>query len=41
MLDIMYEIPKDPHIGTVTVTEEYIDGTGGPKIGMRGQDLIE
>lgn len=41
MLDIMYEIPKDPHIGTVTVTEEYINGTGGPKIGMRGQDLIE
>ena len=29
MLDIMYEIPK-----------EYIEGTGGPLIAMRGQELI-
>lgn len=41
MLDIMFEIPKDEHIGTVTITEEYIQGTGGPIIGMRGQDLLE
>lgn len=41
MLDIMYEIPKDDHIGTVKITEEYIKGTGGPVIGMRGQNLIE
>lgn len=41
MLDIMFEIPKDEHIGTVTITEEYIHGTGGPVIGMRGQDLLE
>lgn len=41
MLDIMYEIPKDDHIGTVKITEEYINGTGGPVIGMRGQNLIE
>ena len=41
MLDIMYEIPKDDNIGTVKITEEYINGTGGPVIGMRGQDLIE
>lgn len=41
MLDIMFEIPKDEHIGTVTITEEYIHGTGGPVIGMRGQDLKE
>ena len=27
MLDIMFEIPKDEHIGTVTITEEYIQGT--------------
>ena len=41
MLNIMYEIPKDDNIGTVKITEEYINGTGGPVIGMRGQDLIE
>ncbi len=40
MLDIMYEIPKDDHIGTVKITDAYIKGTGGPVIGMRGQDLI-
>ena len=37
MLDIMYEIPKDDNIGEVIITQEYIDGTGGPKIIMRGQ----
>jgi ATP-dependent Clp protease ATP-binding subunit ClpX len=36
MLDIMYEIPKDDSIGIVTITREYIEGTGGPKIQMRG-----
>ncbi|MFI3238125.1 MAG: ATP-dependent Clp protease ATP-binding subunit ClpX [Lachnospiraceae bacterium] len=36
MLDIMYEIPKDDHIGTVTITRAYIEGTGGPKIELRG-----
>ena len=41
MLDIMFEIPKDDHIGTVEITEAYINKTGGPIIGMRGQDLIE
>lgn len=40
MLDIMFEIPKDEHIGTVKITEEYINKTGGPIIGMRGQELI-
>ncbi len=35
MLDIMYEIPKDENIGTVTITEEYINGNGSPKIEMR------
>ena len=35
MLDIMYEIPKDKNIGTVTITREYIEGTGGPTIEMR------
>ena len=36
MLDIMYEIPKDDNIGTVTITGDYIRGTGGPVIGLRG-----
>ena len=40
MLDIMYEIPKDDNIGQVTITKEYIEGTGGPLIAMRGQGLI-
>ena len=35
MLDIMYEIPKDKNIGKVTITPEYINGTGGPLIEMR------
>ena len=37
MLDIMYEIPKDDNIGMVTITKEYIEGTGAPMITMRGQ----
>ncbi|MBQ8591254.1 MAG: ATP-dependent Clp protease ATP-binding subunit ClpX [Lachnospiraceae bacterium] len=36
MLDIMYEIPKDDNIGKVTLTREYIEGTGGPIIEIRG-----
>ncbi len=40
MLDIMYEIPKDDNIGQVTITKEYIEGTGGPLITMRGQQRI-
>lgn len=35
MLDIMYEIPKDDNIGRVTITREYIEGTGGPVIEIR------
>ena len=35
MLDIMYEIPKDDNIGRVTITKEYIEGTGGPIIDIR------
>lgn len=38
MLDIMYEIPKDDNIGKVTITKEYIEKTGGPRIEMRGAD---
>ncbi len=36
MLDIMYEIPKDDNIGTVTITGDYLKGKGAPVIGMRG-----
>ena len=40
MLDIMYEIPKDDNIGEVTITKEYIEGTGGPVIMLRGQEAM-
>lgn len=36
MLDIMYEIPKDSSIGRVTITKDYIDKTGAPRIELRG-----
>jgi len=39
MLDIMYEIPKDDSIGHVIITREYIEGTGGPVITLRGQEV--
>ena len=35
MLDIMYEIPKDDNIGRVTITGDYIRGTGEPLIDIR------
>lgn len=40
MLDIMYEIPKDDNIGKVTITKEYIEGTGGPVIEIRGGSAL-
>ncbi len=39
MLDIMYEIPKDDSIGEVIITRDYIEGTGGPVIRLRGQEV--
>ena len=39
MLDIMYEIPKDDSIGQVIITKDYIEGTGGPVIMLRGQEV--
>ena len=39
MLDIMYEIPKDDNIGRVTITKEYIEGTGGPVIDIRSNSI--
>ncbi|MDD6328668.1 MAG: ATP-dependent Clp protease ATP-binding subunit ClpX [Eubacteriales bacterium] len=39
MLDIMYEIPRDDSIGRVTITGDYINGTGAPIIELRGADL--
>ena len=41
MLDIMYEIPKDDNIGIVTITREYIEGTGGPIIDIRSNLINE
>lgn len=35
MLDVMYEVPKDDNIGTVTITGDYINGKGAPLIEMR------
>ena len=35
MLDIKYEIPKDDLIGRVTITEDYINHEGAPRIEMR------
>ncbi len=39
MLDIMYEIPKDPDIGEVVITKEYVEHTGGPRILMRSETV--
>ena len=39
MLDIMYEIPKDDNIGTVIITEEYVEKKGGPKIIPRDHSI--
>lgn len=36
MQDIMYEIPKDPNIGSVVITRAYLEKNGGPMIEMRG-----
>ena len=41
MLDIMYEIPKDDNIGSVTITKDFIEKKGGPLITMRGCAEIE
>ena len=41
MLDIMYEIPKDDNIGKVTITREYIEGTGGPIMDIRSEMASE
>ncbi|MCM1272181.1 MAG: ATP-dependent Clp protease ATP-binding subunit ClpX [Clostridium sp.] len=39
MLDIMYEIPRDDSIGKVTITGNYIKGTGAPVIELRGTNI--
>ncbi len=38
MLDIMYEIPKDDSIGTVTITRDYIENHGAPIITLRSKN---
>lgn len=40
MLDIMYEIPKDDNIGSVTITADYIEKKGTPLIMMRVQERL-
>ena len=40
IISIMYEIPKDDNIGRVTITREYIQGTGGPVIEIRGNQFL-
>ncbi len=40
MLDIMYEIPKDPNIGKVTITGDYVEGKGAPLIEMRDIEAV-
>ena len=40
MLDIMYEIPKDDNIGSVTITADYIEKKGTPLIMMRGHERL-
>ena len=40
MLDIMYEIPKDDNIGSVTITADYIEKKGTPLIMMRGRERL-
>ena len=40
MLDIMYEIPKDDNIGSVTITADYIEKKGTPLSMMRGQERL-
>ena len=40
MLDIMYEVPKDDNIGRVTITREYVEGTGGPIIDIRSRSAV-
>ncbi|WP_022763366.1 ATP-dependent Clp protease ATP-binding subunit ClpX [Butyrivibrio sp. AD3002] len=41
MLDIMYEIPKDDNIGSVTITGDYIKGKGGPVIELRTTEVLK
>ncbi|MBR4760671.1 MAG: ATP-dependent Clp protease ATP-binding subunit ClpX, partial [Lachnospiraceae bacterium] len=41
MLDIMYEIPKDANIGRVTITGDYLRGSGGPLIEIRTVESVK
>ncbi len=41
MLDIMYEIPKDDNIGSVTITKDYLENRGAPIITMRSCPVIK
>ncbi len=41
MLDIMFQVPRDENIGRVTITEEYVNGRGGPLIDLKGVIELE
>jgi len=41
MTDIMYDVPSDENIGTCTVTEEVIAGTGEPILTYRDEVVNE
>ena len=41
MLDIMYEVPKDPGIGTVVITRNYLEKHGGPRYALMERLLME
>ena len=36
MMDIMYEIPSEPDIRAVDITEEVVNGDGQPKLTRKG-----
>ena len=38
MLDIMYEVPKDPQIGKITITRDYIERKGVPIIELKSTE---
>ena len=40
MLEILSQIPRDDNIGRVTITGDYIRGTGSPLIEMRGVERL-
>lgn len=40
MLDTMFEIPKDRNIGKVTIDEDFVKGSGAPRVEMKEGSTI-